>query len=256
MSERPGGDWGFRKLADLFQQMTGHLPDMRAYQDFATWAPRSALEAMIDAVRSGLVGRRLELTAGGRPLRLTLSDIDATLDPIGASAGQVDHLALAAEEIEFDGLSFVEGAARLGNVHTRIGSQPALVCAPVDVSVELSTDQAALLLERFVPAVDMEWRQASRVRLRWRSRPKLCWLEVEPAVESGRVTLHPIAFGCGRWRHLLRRSWWPLTIPLRLPPNLRVTDVTMGSASVRVDLRIDEWRIDYQRIAGWARRSD
>ena len=255
VTERPGGDWGLRKLAEMFQQVTSNFPDLRAYQDFATWAPRSALEALIDALRAGLVGRRLEVTASGRPLRLTLADIDATLDPVGASAGQAEHLALTAAEIEYDGLSFVEGVARLGNVHTRMGTQPALVCAPVYVSLEMSTDQAALFVERFVPAVVLEWRQAGEVRLRWRSGPSFCCIDVEPAVESGRVTLRPVAIGFGRWRRILRRSWRPITLPVQLPPNLRLTAAAVGSASVRVDLRIDEWRMDYQQIAGWARRS-
>lgn len=208
-----------------------------------------ALDLLFEHVQSRLVGRRVDLLVGTGPLSFTLTGVDARLHSIGAAAGQADDVTLAAEDVEFGGLAVARVAAALGNVHTRVGPRPALVCAPVDLRIELTDEQVAAVVQRYVPRVVAGTVGADRVRLRLSRRLGWGWLDVRPVVARGRLVLAPVAIGRGRHE-------WPLTrlpsrtIPLDLPATTRLTGIAAKPALLVVELRLDQWRIDYAKILG------
>ena len=253
MSDPGGAERGARKrFAELFQQFAGAMPDVSLFQEYAAWGPRSTLELVVEAVRARLVGRRIDTAARGGGLSFTLSALDAKLDPVGLTAGQAHDVAVTAENVEYVGTSIERVTARLRNLHTRMGSQPTLVSAPVDLTIVMSIAEAGQVVERYIPWLEVSCVDAGNVRLRWRQHPGWGWLDAGLTIESGRVTLRPRAVGWGRWHRVLKRRWGSWTLPLALPRNTRVVAVDVAPGGATIEVRVDEWRVDYQQILGLA----
>ena len=250
--EEPSSFW---KAAGWFQQFAVPFAQVRGMEELTRWGSRPPLEALVYAARAGMIGRRVETGSGDRRIAFTLSELDASFDPLGANAGQADNVSLAADAVEYAGLEVVRVVARLRNVHTRIGLRPELVCAPVDLDVTVAGEQAASLLRRYAPRLAASFVAPGQMRLRMRKHPRWGWLDVRPVVVQGRVTLRPVALG---WR---KREWRfkhrvvAMTLPTRLPEGVRITDLTVVPDTLTLNVRVDEWRVEYSRILGLAKKA-
>jgi hypothetical protein len=253
-SEERGSFWD---LAGLFRQVArpfGDLPfgdlrgGFRGFEELSTWGPRTALEALLESVRSGLIGRRITTGSGDSRLSFTLSALDARLDPMATATGQADDVSLSAQDVEWSGMQFATATATLSNVHTRVGSRLSLVCAPVDLILVASDEQLDSLLAKYGAKVTASCVDAGRVRLRWRQHPTWGWIDVRPTVVGGRVTLALVAAGWDSRSRRFERQWPSKAVTTSLPDNARITGVDVESGSLVVKIRIDEWRYDYKKI--------
>ena len=244
-SEERGSFWD---LAGLFRQAARPFSDFRGFEELSTWGPRTALEALLESVRSGLIGRHISTGSGDSRLSFTLSALDARLDPMATAAGQADDVSLSARDVEWSGMQFATATATLSNVHTRVGSRLSLVCAPVDLILAASDEQVDSALAKHYAKVTASCVDADRVRLRSRQHPAWGWVDVRPAVVGGRVTLTPVAAGTGTRSRRFERQWPSKAVPANLPDNARITGVEVESGRLTVKIRIDEWRYDYKKI--------
>ena len=212
------------------------------------------MEALFENARSGLVGRRVDTAVKDRRLVFTLSALDARLDPMATAVGQADDVSLTAQDVEWSGVRFAEVTARLGNVHTRVGTRPSLVCAPVDVTAFVATEEAAALLAERVPRLVAGCVEAGRVRLRLRRHPGWGWLDVVPKVRSGLITLQPVAVGWGKrvWR--FKRRIPSKAVTTSLPETARLVGLDIEPRGLTFAVRIDQWRFEYNQILGLARK--
>jgi hypothetical protein len=250
--EERGSFWD---LAGLFRQVARPFGDFRGFEELTTWGPRTAVEALLESVRSGLIGRRITTGSGDSRLSFTLSTLDARLDPVATAAGQADDVSLSAQDVEWSGMQFATATATLNNVHTRVGSRLSLVCAPVDMTLAASGEQVDSVLAKYCAKVMASCVDAGRVRLRWRQHPAWGWIDVRPAVVSGRVTLAPIAVGWGSRSWRFERRWPSKAVATNLPDNARITGVEVESGTLVVKIRIDEWRYDYKKIMDFVQRT-
>jgi hypothetical protein len=240
-------------MAELFQQMAAPFGDLRGLEELSTWGPRTALEVLLERARSGLVGRRVTMQVGGSRLGFTLSALDARLDPVATAAGQADDVVLAARDVEWSGTQFAEVTGTLRNVHTRPGSSPLLVAAPVDLVASLSDDQLnAVLAARGVKVV-ASCLGSGELRLRLGKVPTWGWLDVNPLVVSGQLTLRPVGMGSKTLERRFRRPARAKTVALRLPDNTRLVDLEVGSDGLRIHLRTDQWHLEYKQLLGLSR---
>jgi hypothetical protein len=244
-SEDRGSFWD---LAGLFRQVARPFGDFRGFEELTTWGPRTAMEALLESVRSGLIGRRITTGRGDSRLSFTLSALDARLDPMATAAGQADDVSLSAQDVEWSGMQFATATATLSNVHTRVGSRLSLVCAPVDLTLAASGEQVDSVLAKYCAKVTASCVDAGRARLRWRQHPTWGWIDVRPAVVGGRVTLAPVAAGWGSRSRCFERQWPSKAVATNLPENARITGVDVEPGALTVTVRIDEWRYDYKKI--------
>lgn len=252
--ESGGGRGSFWNMAGLFRPMAGPFADLRGFEEWATWGSRNVLEALFESVRSGLIGRRVDMGVGDGRLSFTLSALDARLDPMATAAGQADDVSLTAEGVEWSGMQFAEVTATLSNVHTRPGIRPSLVCAPVDLAVLVSSEQVASVLATRTSKVVASGVDAGRVRLRLERHPSWGWMDVRPVVVSGRVRLRPIALGWKERSWRFKRRLPSKTLATRLPENARIMDLDVEAGGLRIQVRIDQWRLEYSEVLGVVRK--
>jgi hypothetical protein len=255
-SEGKGSFWD---LAGLFRQVVRPFGDLRGdfagFEELSTWGSRTALEALLESVRSGLIGRRITTGNGASRLSFTLSALDARLDPMATAAGQADDVSLSARDVEWSGMQFATATATLNNVHTRVGSRLSLVCAPIDLILAAFDEQVDSVLAKHYAKVTASCADANRIRLRWRQHPGWGWVDVRPAVVGGRVTLTPVAAGTGTRSRRFERAWPSKAVATNLPDNARITGVDVESGRLTVKIRIDQWRYDYKKILDFGQRS-
>jgi hypothetical protein len=244
----------FWSLAGLWQQMTGPFTDLRAFEDLSTWGSRTAFDALFESVRSGLVGRRVEIGQGKGRVALTLSSLDAKLDPVATTAGQADDVILTAVDVEWSGYRFTEARAALGNVHTRLGRRPSLVTAPIELSLSLSEVQMSELLATRMPRLAFTCRDPGQVRLRLARHPGWGWIECRPSVVAGRVALQPTGLGRSHRGWRFKRRPPSLSARIELPDNVRIVGLSVEPNRLDLHLRIDEWRLAYKDVLGLVRK--
>ena len=116
---------------------------------------------------------------------------------MATAVGQADDVVLAAQDVEWSGIHFDRVTATLDNVHTRVGTRPVLVCAPVELTAVIASEQAVSYLTTRLPRVTADCVDRGQARLRLRRHPTWGWVDVGFAVASGRVTVQPRAVG---WR--------------------------------------------------------
>ena len=121
---------------------------------------RSTIEPLFDALSARLVGRRVRATVAGRDVALTVTDVHARFDPLGAILGQADDVAVTAEDVDFGGVRAAHTVVRAYNVHTRPGINPVLVAAPIQVEVTSDWEQVNVLLAQ--QEVGFVWSRAAR----------------------------------------------------------------------------------------------
>ncbi len=237
-------------MADLFQQMAGPFAQPKGFEDLPLWGARTPLDAVFAHVRSTLIGRRVESEIHGHRLAFTLADLDAKIDSMSGAAGQADDVKLAAEDVEYAGLHFAKVYAELGNVHTRIATRPVLVCSPVDLTLSVTSEQAAALLAKYATRIDATCIEAGQARIWLRRHDTWGWVDLVPEVEGGRVALRPVAVG--RRNRVWRLPWRLPTrvVPVSLPATARITRVSVEPGQLLATIRVDEWRVAYSQLLG------
>jgi hypothetical protein len=256
VSDETESDRGsFWSLSGLWQQMAGPFTDLRAFEELSTWGSRTAFDAMFQSVRSGLVGRRVEVGQGKGRVALTVSSLEAKLDPVATTAGQADDVTLTAVDVEWSDYRFTEVHAALGNVHTRLGSRPTLVTAPIDVSVSLSDEQMSELLATRTSSLAFTCVDPGQVRVRLARHPGWGWVECRPSVVGGRVVLQPTGLGRSHRRWRFKRRLPSLRARIELPDNARIVGLDLAPNRLDLHLRIDEWRFAYKDVLGLVRKA-
>jgi hypothetical protein len=174
---------------------------------------------------------------------------------MATAVGQADDVSLAARDVEWSGVHFTEVTATLDNVHTRVGTRPALVCAPIDLTAKVASEQATSFLARRLPKLTARCVEAGQLRLRLRRHPTWGWLDVRLSVVSGQVTLQPVAFGRRKRAWRFKRRLPSKAVAIQLPENARITGLVVDPAGLKINVRIDQWRFEYNQILGVVRRN-
>lgn len=229
--------------------------DLSADQKLALPGSWNSLQAMFDAVRSGLVGHPVALGSGENRVAFTLTSLEASVSHMAAASGQVDDVSLSVEDFTWRSFNCAKVSARLGNFHTRLRSRPILVAAPIDVTAVLTGRALDAVFVRHAPRFQCEITQAGDLRLRRANRPGWGYVQVVPAVEEGALLLRPT--GVGRGAHLWRlgRRVLPIRPRLDLPDWVRLTGVELHSDSLELHLRVDEWTLDSRELLSLVRNS-
>lgn len=242
-------------LLGRWQELARPFTDLAAEDAWPLWGSQAALQTLLEAVKSRLIGREIEVGKGKDRIRLTLSSIDTHLSPVSTAAGQADELTLAAEHLIWRSIHLPHVSATLRNVHTRVGARPALVCAPVEVYARITGEGLTMLLEKRMPKVRLEVSDTGRVFARLTRHPKWGAVELTPAVEGGCVLVRPAGIARGKRIWHFRRSLPSARLRLTLPDAARIITVDGCAGHLAVQLRVDEWRLDYVDMLSMAKRS-
>src|SRR5680860_908306 len=215
----------------VWQQVGEPFADLAADQRLSGWGSSNALQALLDGLRAGLVGRPVV---------------------VGTGASRV---AFSAEDVEWRTYKFTTVSARLSNVHTRFRAKPVLVAAPVDVSLEMTGERLSALLAEIVPALEFEITASGRMLVRHARRPRWGYVEARPVVEHGGLVLRPSGVGRGARLWRFSRQIVPVRPKIALPDGVRITGVDVHPHRLEVQLRIDEWRLVVSDLASLLRKS-
>ena len=221
-----------------------------------TWGRRSPLELLFDGLASTVVGRRRSVTAGGVPVSFTLASIDARFDVLGSAMAQVDDIEIEAIDVDYDGLRASSVSVEPRNLHIRTGDAPTLVSAPVDFTVVTDWDQVNELVRRYAGRLKIAPLGGDRVRLQHARGPRWSSIEVEVAVEGGRIMLYPHSEApVGRSILGKLRSLGGVPLPTGLGPSVRIVGLTITEDAVTARLRLDEARVGYSVLWSMVQRS-
>lgn len=227
------------------------VPSMSGYVGAKNWGVKSPLEPLFDAVRSTLVGTRVETTTGGRVLGFTLREMNARFETLGSAAGQAEDVSFSAEDVVYDGLRVDRVNVTARNVHTRIGVNPVLVTAPLDIELSGSWHQVNALLQRYASDFLIEPTGSQRARVRLAQHPRWGWLDVGVETDAGAVGLRLLRIGRGT-RSLGRggRRVPVVPLPVSIDAGVRIIDLTIDRELVTAVIRVDAIRVEYARV--WA----
>jgi hypothetical protein len=250
--ESPGSRWDFFRM---WQHMARPLAELAADEGLPMWGTRAPLQALLDGVRSSLVGRPLVMGAEDRRVALTLTSLDASLDPVAAAVGQVEDVTLAAENVQWRTYQFTAASATLRNVHTRWGARPLLVCAPVDLTMSMAGERLASMLVERTSSVQLDISDEGRMRLALARRPNWGWVEFRPVVERGCLVVRPTGLARAKRRWQFKRQMPAFRLKVLLPDAMRIVGLEVRSNRLDVQLRIDEWRLDYLSVMSMVGKS-
>ena len=222
----------------------------RALQGELPMLSQTPLQGLIESVRSRLLGRRLTLTLAGQQVAFDLTDIAFDSDPFLMAAGQVKDVQVSVGNLVWGQHRFDSAGAVLHNVHTRAGTRPRLVSAPIDLHLRITEDRLADLVASKRPGLKVEIANENTVRIRPRRRPRLGWAEVTFALDAGRVLAVPVTLALGTWRWRFPRRTKPIPLRFELPPDVRLTGIDVVPQAVELRLRIDQRHLDYRGSHG------
>ena len=248
--ESSSSGWG---LFGMWQDMARPFTQLAADQGLPMWGSQTPLQGLLDGVRSRLVGRPIEVGSGDRRVALTLTSLDASIEPVAAAAGQAEEMTLTAADVRWRTYQFTTASATLRNVHTRWGTRPVFVCAPVNLTMSMTGEQLASMLGERASSMQLDITDG-RMRLALRRRPNWGWVEVCPSVERGGLVVRPT--GLVRADHR-----WQFTKPMPrfrpkvvLPDAMRITGLGVHANRLDVQLRVDEWRVAYPDVMSMVRK--
>ena len=208
----------------------------------------AAYRALFMTLRRLVVGRRLAVRLDAGDVTLTMTEFDSRLNVHGLSVGQLDDVRLAARDISWGGSQFDRASAVLHNVHIRPAAPPALVAAPVELTLEVPSavldDLFSWAAPRFVGEVGPD----GIARLRLARRPMFGHLEVDARLDGSTLWLKPRSLVARRTRWTLPRRTpaYPVHLP-ELPHGLQLTDVSFAPDLVCLSGTLPEWRMDVPR---------
>lgn len=203
----------------------------------------SVIGTLLRTVRDRLVGRRVTLRVGEDELTLTLTGVEADLDPLAAAVGQLGDVGVDAEDVEWHDWRFPGLRIDLRNVHVRPGTTPTLLAAPVDLRLTVDSGTVADRVAEGWPSVSAEISGDGVARLRWSRRPDWGHVEVAPRPADAGIRLEPQALVAGNRRFDAPRRAPTVTVPLPpLSEAFRVTAVETSPGALYVSGQLAQWR--------------
>jgi hypothetical protein len=206
-----------------------------------------AYRTLFFTLRRFVVGRRLSVSLEKGDLALTITEFDSRLDLRQLAVGQLDDVALAARDVQWNGHAFDHASAVLHNVHVRPSVPPVLVAAPVEVTLEVPAPVLDELFRMTAPRLSGEVGADGVARLRLARRIGFGHVEVEARLNGSTLWLRPTAIVRRKRRALPARTpGYPVRLP-ELPHGLRLTSVEFAPGVVRLTGSLSEWRMDLPR---------
>ena len=208
----------------------------------------AAYRTLFMTVRRLVVGRRLSVRLDDGDLALTVTEFDSGLDVRGLSVGQLNDVRLAARDLSWHGSRFDRATAVLHNVHMKPTAPPALVAAPVELTLEVPAPLLDDLFEWAAPRLSGEVGADGIARLRLAGRPLLGHIEVDARVDGSTLWLKPsgLVIRQSRWRLPARTPAYPVRLP-ELPQGLALTGISFAPGVVCLSGTLPEWRMDVPR---------
>ncbi|GAC1409359.1 MAG: hypothetical protein NVSMB60_30930 [Mycobacterium sp.] len=199
-------------------------------------------------VRRLVVGRRLAVRLDDGDLTLTVTEFDSRLDVRGLSVGQLNDVRLAARDVRWRGSRFDRATAVMHNVHMKPTVPPALVAAPIELTLQISASVLDDLFQWAAPRLSGEVGADAVARLRWAARPLLGHVEVDAQLNGSTLWLKPrgLAIRSSRWKLPTRTPAYPVRLP-ELPHGLSLTSVSFAPGVVCLSGTLPEWRVDVPR---------
>jgi hypothetical protein len=192
-----------------------------------------------------LVGKRVTIRMGEVDVTLTVTELDAELEPGGLTVGQLGEIQIAASDIEWSDQHLQRAIAVLRNVHIRPGVPPLVIAAPVELSTELPAKVFDDMLRQAAPRLHAQLNSDSTAQLHWARRPGLGSIEVDVDVVGTTLWVRPRALLTGPKRWKLPERTPAQAVPLPdLPHGLLVTEVDLGAESLHISGLLPEWRMD------------
>ena len=208
-----------------------------------TAGPAAVYRTLFETASRRLVGRTFTVRTKAADVRLTLTDLDARLDPLALSVGQLDDVRVAAEDLTWSGYRIERAEAVARNVHVRPAAVPELVAAPVEVTVTVSAATVDDLLRARMPWLVADVREDATPTLRLRRRPGLAHVEVEVRPDGSTLWFRPRALNVPgrRWSLPARVPAYPVRLR-PLPSELRLTGIEPGPGVVHLHGVLPVWR--------------
>lgn len=239
---RPGRGW------DPFRP----LDVLAALWSTATVAPvntgaAAAYRTLFLTVRRLVVGKRLTVRLTDGDMSLTITEFDARLDLRALSVGQLDDVRIAATDLRWHGQRFERASTVLHNVHMRASVPPALVAAPVELTLELPAPVLDELFQSAAPRLSGEVGPDGVARLSVARRRGWGHVEVEMRVDGSTLWIRPRAIvRRRRWTLPQRTPGYPVRLP-ELPRGLYLTSIDLAPGVVRLTGTLPEWRAEVPR---------
>lgn len=207
-----------------------------------------AYRTLFTTVRRLVVGRTLTVRLDSGDMTLTVTELESRLDIRRLAVGQLNDVHLAATEISWGQRTFKDVRLVLRNVHVRPGVPPVLVAAPVDLTLDMSSQTLGDVLGVAFPRLAGHVGDDGVAWLTWARRPGAGGVEVEVVVDGTTLLLHPRAVRVGRrrWRLPARIPAYPVRLP-DLGGGLTLTGISLGPGTVNLSGSLPEWRAEIPR---------
>ena len=192
-------------------------------------------------------------------MTLTVTDIDADLDMRSLSVGQLGDVTVSASDIVWNGWQFDKATAVLHNVHIKPRNTPVLVAAPLDLTVDISTEALDKMIDRATslpgrPTSPLLTRLLGRVdaggaaQIRWAKRPDIGHVEVDASIDGSTLLVKPrlVALRKARWHLPNRLPAYRIQLP-KLPRELAPTSVNFSPDTLQLTGRMPQWRVEVPR---------
>jgi hypothetical protein len=235
--------FGALDMLGAFWSSTG-LPSVGEVSAQAVVAPYRTLFATLQQL---LIGKEVTVRIGDNDVVLTVTELEAALEPRGLAVGQLGEVRVGARDIKWDQHYLKSAVAVLHNVHIRPGVPPLVVAAPTELSTTVPANIFEDILHRVAPRVRSELADDGKARLRWARQPGWGGVEVDVDVvagtSGGTLWLRPrtLITRQRRWTLPARMPAYQVPLP-ELPHGLVVTDVSLGPDSLEISALLPEWR--------------
>jgi LmeA-like phospholipid-binding len=213
-----------------------------------TAGPAAMYRSLFETARGLLVGRTFTVRTTSAAVQLTLTELDAQLEPLALSVGQLGDVRIVAVDLTWAEYRIERAVAVARNVHVRPATIPVLVAAPIELTVTVSAATVGALVQRRVPwlSADIEQdavEQDAVPTVRWRRKPDLGHAEVDIRPDGSTLWLRLRAVNAlgRRWPVPARLPAYPIRLR-QLPSGLRLTRIEPGPGVLHLHGVIPEWR--------------
>ncbi|MFC4943660.1 hypothetical protein [Pseudonocardia sp. GCM10023141] len=208
--------------------------------------PVTVVRTVFETVQRHLVGRAFTVrSTGGSDIALTLAALNATLDPMSLSVGQLGEVRLAATDITVADHPLDAAVVTLHNLHVQPAEIPLLVAAPVEVEITVAAGVVLALVADQVPRLllGIGTGRDGVATVRWRRHPRLGHVEIDVHPDGSHLWLRPRALVLRGRRRVLgsHTPAIPVALPA-LPRGLRLTAVTPTAGAVVLRGTLDAWQ--------------
>ncbi|WP_458316121.1 hypothetical protein [Mycolicibacterium brisbanense] len=213
-----------------------------------TGSASAAYRTLFLTARRLVVGRRVGVRLDDRELTLTVTEFDSRLDLRALSAGQIGNVHLAARDIRWGDATFERATAVLRNVHVTASTQPELVAAPVELTVQVPAPVLDDLFAWAAPRYRAHVGPDGVARIRLNRRPGLGHVEIDTRLDGSTLWLTPSAVTVGRRRWALpaRVPSYPVQLP-ELPHGLELTGIGFEPHLLCLQGTLPQWRMPVSR---------